>query len=48
MIIGDPKRIQRRIRIIQNSQRKLKMLKMAPADKERESIESSQNSVKME
>jgi hypothetical protein len=43
----DPKRIQRRLRITQNSQRQLRMLRMAPADREREKIQSSQNSVKM-
>jgi hypothetical protein len=45
--IPDPKRIQRRLRITQNSQRQLIMLIMAPTDKEREKIQSSQNSVKM-
>jgi hypothetical protein len=43
----DPKRIQRRLRITQNSQRQLRMLRMAPTDREREKIQSSQNSVKM-
>jgi hypothetical protein len=43
----DPKRIHRRLRITQNSQRQLRTLIMAPADREREKIQSSQNSVKM-
>jgi hypothetical protein len=34
--IIDPKRIQRRIRITQNSQRQLRMPKMAPTDRKRE------------
>jgi hypothetical protein len=44
----DPKNIQRRIRTTQNSQRQLRMLRMASVDREREKIKSSQNSVKME
>jgi hypothetical protein len=43
----DPKRIQRRVRITQNSQRQLRTVRMALADRERETIQSSQNSVKM-
>jgi hypothetical protein len=43
----DPKRIQRRLRTTQNSQRQLRMLRMASTDREREKIQSSQNSVKM-
>jgi hypothetical protein len=45
--LGDPKRIQRRIRITRNSQRQLIMLIMALANKEREKNQSSQNLVKM-
>jgi hypothetical protein len=44
---GNPKRIQRRLRTTQNSQRKLKMLRMASVDRERENFQSSQNSVKI-
>jgi hypothetical protein len=44
----DPKRIQRRVRTTQNSQRQLRMLKMASTDRERKKIKSYQNSVKME
>jgi hypothetical protein len=44
---ADPKRIQRRLRTTQNSQRQLRMLRMASTDREREKIQSSQNSVKM-
>jgi len=33
---SDPKRIQRRLRTTQNSQRQLRMLRMASADRERE------------
>jgi hypothetical protein len=43
----DPKRIQRRLRTTQNSQKQLRMLRMASTDREREKIQSSQNSVKM-
>jgi hypothetical protein len=43
----DPKRIHIRLRTTQNLQRKLMMLRMALADREREKIQSSQNSVKM-
>jgi hypothetical protein len=39
--------IQRRLITTQNSQRKLGMLIMAPIDRERENIQSSQNLVKM-
>jgi hypothetical protein len=44
----DPKRIQRRLRTTQNSQKKLRKLKMASTDREREKIQSLQNSVKLE
>ena len=40
---SDPKRIQRRLRIAQNSQRELRTLRMAPTHKEREKIQISQN-----
>jgi hypothetical protein len=43
----DPKRIQRRLRITQNSQKQLRKLRMASADREREKIQSPQNSVKV-
>jgi hypothetical protein len=43
----NPKRIQRRLRTTQNSQRQLRTLKMASTNREREKIEISQNSVKM-
>jgi hypothetical protein len=43
----DPKRIRIRLRITQNSQRQLRTLRMALVDREREKIQSSQNSVKM-
>jgi hypothetical protein len=43
----DPKRIQRRQRTTQNSQRQLRLLRMASTDKEREKIQSFQNSVKI-
>jgi hypothetical protein len=43
----DPKRIQRRLRTTQNLQRQLRTLIMASTDKEREKIQSSQNSVKI-
>jgi hypothetical protein len=43
----DPKRIQRRLRITQNSQKQLKKLRMASTDREREKIQSPQNSVKL-
>jgi hypothetical protein len=43
----DPKRIQRRLRTTQNSQRQLRTLRRAAVDRERENIKSSQNSVKM-
>jgi hypothetical protein len=46
--LHDPKRIQRRIRKTKNLQRQLRMLKMASIGREREKIQSSQNSVKME
>jgi hypothetical protein len=46
-LVVDPKRIQRRLRITQNSLRQLRTLRMASADKEREKIQSSQNLVKM-
>jgi hypothetical protein len=44
----DPKMIYRRLRITQKSQRQLRMLKMASTNKEKEKIQSSQNSMKME
>jgi hypothetical protein len=37
----DPKRIQRRLRITQNSQKQLRNLRMALADKEREKNSNS-------
>jgi hypothetical protein len=43
----DPKRIQRRLRITQNSQKQLRKLRMASIDREREKIQSPQNSVKL-
>jgi hypothetical protein len=43
----DPKRIQRRLRITQNSQKQLRKLRMASTDREREKIQSPQNSVKL-
>jgi hypothetical protein len=43
----DPKRIQRRLRTTQNAQRKLRMLRMASIDRERETIQNSQNSFKI-
>jgi hypothetical protein len=43
----DPKRIQRRLRITQNSQKHLRKLRMASTDREREKIQSPQNSVKL-
>jgi hypothetical protein len=48
MRYNDPKRIQRRLRTTQNSQKKLMNLKMASEDREREKIQSPQNSMKME
>jgi hypothetical protein len=44
----DPKRIQRRIRTTQNSQKQLRMLRMAPTDKEMEKNQNSKNSMEME
>jgi hypothetical protein len=44
----DPKRIQRRLRTAQNSQKQLRKLIMASADKEMAKIISFQNLVKME
>ena len=41
------KGFQRRIRITQNSERQLRTLIMASADREREKIQSSQKSMKM-
>jgi hypothetical protein len=46
-MVGDPKRIMRRIITIQNSQRKIKTLRMASVEREREKIQTSQNSLKM-
>jgi hypothetical protein len=43
----DPKRIQRRLRITQNSQKQLRKLRMASTDREREKIQSLQSSVKL-
>jgi hypothetical protein len=40
---SDPKRIERRLRIDHNSQRKLRTLRMAPAHREREKIQISKN-----
>jgi hypothetical protein len=45
---SDPKRIQRRLRTTQNSQKQLNKLRMALADREREKIQSPQKSEKME
>jgi hypothetical protein len=45
---GDPKRIQRRIRITQDSQRQLRTVRMASTDREREKNQISQNSMKIE
>jgi len=44
---SDPKMIQRRLRITQNWKNHLRKLKMALADREREIIQSLQNSVKL-
>ena len=43
----DPKRIYRRLRTTQNSQRQLRMLRMASTDREMEKIQISQNLLKM-
>ena len=40
---SDPKRIQRRLRIVQNSQKKLRKLRMASVDREREKIQNHSN-----
>jgi hypothetical protein len=47
LLISDPKRIQRRLRITQNLQKQLRKLRMALVDKERENIQIHQNSVKL-
>jgi hypothetical protein len=47
-LVADSKRIQRRLRTTKNLQRQLRMLRMASKDREREKIQCSQNSVKME
>jgi hypothetical protein len=43
----DPKRIQRRLRITQNLQKRLGKLKIPSVDREREKIQSPQNSMKL-
>ena len=43
----DPKRIQRRLRTTKNLQKKLRKLRMASTDREREKIKSPQNSMKL-
>jgi hypothetical protein len=44
----DPKRIQRSLKITQNSQKHLRKLRMALADREREKIQSPRNLAKLE
>jgi hypothetical protein len=44
---NDPKRSQRILRIAQNLQKKLRKLRMASVDREREKIQSPQKSVKV-
>jgi hypothetical protein len=43
----DPKRIHRKLNASQNSQKQLRKIIMASADREREKIQNSQNSVKI-
>jgi hypothetical protein len=50
LLVGrhEPKRIKRILRITHNSHKKLRKLRMASADREREKIQSPQNSMKLE